>query len=119
MKKLPRKCGKTEIATSLPSNADLEKWQNDPMYAFGRKKCLVPWKKINIMPDGNCNFCVDFPDYIIGNVKDMSIKEIWNSPKAKLFRKIMEKEGALPVCRRCIWLYNDFTGQNEIEGKRS
>ena len=29
---------------------------------------------IDIQPDGEANFCVDFPDYSIGNVKQASIE---------------------------------------------
>jgi hypothetical protein len=39
-------------------------------------------KLIDIQPDGDANFCVDFPDYCNGNMKESSIRDIRNSPGA-------------------------------------
>jgi radical SAM protein with 4Fe4S-binding SPASM domain len=55
---------------------------------------------IDIQPNGSVNFCTDFPDVIIGNVMENSIKEIWNSEMAQKFRNI-RNEKVLPVCVRC------------------
>lgn len=114
LKSLPKKYGETEITTSLPENASLHEWQENPSNIFGRKRCLVPWRKINIMPNGDCNFCMDFPDYIIGNIKTQSLEEIWNGRKATLFRETMQKKGIFPVCKRCVWLYNNSLNKKYI-----
>jgi radical SAM protein with 4Fe4S-binding SPASM domain len=57
-------------------------------------------KLIDIQPNGEANFCVDFPDYSIGNVRDSSIGEIWNSSRAQRFRDY-RREKPLAVCHRC------------------
>jgi radical SAM protein with 4Fe4S-binding SPASM domain len=55
---------------------------------------------IDIQPDGEANFCIDFPDYSVGNVKDRSISEVWNSSRAERFRAY-KRERPLSLCHRC------------------
>jgi MoaA/NifB/PqqE/SkfB family radical SAM enzyme len=55
---------------------------------------------IDIQPSGEANFCVDFPDYSIGNVKEQSIHEVWNGPRAQRFREF-RRDKPLSVCHRC------------------
>jgi MoaA/NifB/PqqE/SkfB family radical SAM enzyme len=55
---------------------------------------------IDIQPSGEANFCIDFPDYSIGNVNNRSIQEIWNSARAQQFRAY-RRERPLAVCCRC------------------
>lgn len=108
LKKLPRRHKNMKIMTNLPVPADLKRWFDEPANTFGRTRCLVPWRKINVMPNGDCNFCVDFPDYKLGNVKEKKLMEIWNGVNAGRFRARMKKAGVFPICSRCLWLYNDF-----------
>lgn len=84
-------------------------WYAGSEYRFGFNHCLSPWLRLNIMPNGKANFCIDFPDYIIGDVKKESLSKIWNSEKAKIFREKYLKEGPLPICNRCCWLYNNYS----------
>ncbi len=66
----------------------------------GTYDCRNPWKLLDIQPNGDANFCVDFPDYIVGNITDQTIAEIWNSDRAELFRDYL-KQHPLPICNRC------------------
>jgi MoaA/NifB/PqqE/SkfB family radical SAM enzyme len=75
-------------------------WFKDPLTPVGSLNCMNVEKLIDIQPDGAANFCVDFPDYSIGNVKDASIAEIWNSPRAAQFRQY-RRGTPLAVCYRC------------------
>ena len=61
-------------------------------------------KLIDIQPNGDANFCVDTPDYIIGNVKDSTLEELWNSGRAKKFQEYREKK-RLGACYRCVSKY--------------
>lgn len=45
-------------------------------------------------------FCVDFPDYSIGNVKESTIEDAWNSERAARFRAYRRRI-PLSVCYRC------------------
>jgi radical SAM protein with 4Fe4S-binding SPASM domain len=55
---------------------------------------------LDVQPDGSVNFCVDFPDYAIGNIHESTLAGLWNSPEAKRFREYREAR-QLPVCYRC------------------
>jgi radical SAM protein with 4Fe4S-binding SPASM domain len=82
------------------SENDYRVWFGDPQSPVGSIYCMNVERLIDIQPDGNANFCVDFPDYVIGNVLESTISEIWNGEKAVHFREYRRKN-QLPVCYRC------------------
>ena len=55
---------------------------------------------LDIQPDGEANFCVDFPDYSIGNVRLSSIEALWNGERAERLRAY-RRHKPLAVCHRC------------------
>jgi MoaA/NifB/PqqE/SkfB family radical SAM enzyme len=77
-----------------------------------RNHCVVPWCQLNVNYNGDVHFCADYPDYILGNINNQSIKEIYNGDRANLFRKVLhECEGGMfPGCLRCY--------QNMLFGKK-
>lgn len=75
-------------------------WFSDSSTPVTPLSCLNVERLIDIQPDGEANFCIDFPDYSIGNVKDSSIKELWKSPASERFREYRRKQ-PLAVCYRC------------------
>ena len=88
---------------------------HSPLGSFDYKKetivpeigiCLEILNKITIDIDGNVFPCVRFdPDKenIIGNLKDMTLEEIWNGPKRKRLLKlhIEGKRDQIPFCSKC------------------
>ena len=46
-------------------------WFHDPITPVKSAACMNVEKLIDIQPNGEANFCVDFPDYSIGNVKGL------------------------------------------------
>ncbi len=79
---------------------DYRVWFHDATTPAGTFKCMNVERFIDIQPDGNVNFCTDFPDAALGNVLKNSIHEIWNGEKAEKFREYRRKK-MLPVCFRC------------------
>lgn len=75
-------------------------WFSDAVTPVGSLRCTNVEKLIDIQPDGSANFCVDFPDYSFGNVKESNIRDLWNSQRAKDFREFRRKK-LLAVCYRC------------------
>lgn len=71
-----------------------------------RNQCLCPWVHVNIDYNGDVHFCGDYPDYVIGNLKDDSFMNIYNNDKAVRFRKTLKNspEGIFPMCTRCYQL---------------
>lgn len=77
-------------------------WFQDQATQVGSMKCINIEKLIDIQPNGEANFCVDFPDYSIGNVKDSTIENVWNSSRAHSFREVQTSKaiiGVLPMWR--------------------
>lgn len=79
---------------------EYETWFTDPEAPVLSPQCMNVERLIDIQPGGDANFCVDFPDYVIGNVRESTIEELWNSDRAERFRE-RRREGPLPVCHRC------------------
>jgi MoaA/NifB/PqqE/SkfB family radical SAM enzyme len=75
-------------------------WFADAVTPVGSTACANVEKLIDIQPSGEANFCVDFPDYSLGNVRESTIAELWNSPRAEKFREYRRKQ-PLAVCCRC------------------
>ncbi|MDR0411048.1 MAG: radical SAM protein [Treponema sp.] len=68
-----------------------------------RRHCIVPWCQTNVNYNGDVHFCADYPDYILGNVKEQSFTEIYNGERANRFRRAIHtsKDGMFPGCLRC------------------
>jgi MoaA/NifB/PqqE/SkfB family radical SAM enzyme len=85
-------------------------WFADAVTPVAPTHCTNVEKLIDIQPNGDANFCVDFIDYVIGNVREESIEAVWNSPRAERFRAY-RREHPLAVCARCGAKY-----MSEMEG---
>jgi len=75
-------------------------WFRDATTPVGPLQCSNVEKLIDIQPSGEANFCVDFPDFSFGNIRESTIEELWNNDKAKRFREYRRKQ-PLAVCYRC------------------
>jgi MoaA/NifB/PqqE/SkfB family radical SAM enzyme len=77
-----------------------------------RNHCIVPWCQTNVNYNGDVHFCADYPDYILGNITQQSLKEIFNGDRANKFRKTIHscEGGMFPGCLRCY--------QNMLFGKK-
>jgi MoaA/NifB/PqqE/SkfB family radical SAM enzyme len=82
------------------SEDDFRTWFSDATTPVGSEECWIVDDLLDIQPNGEANFCVDFPDYSIGNVKDSTIEELWNGEAAERFREYRRKQ-PLAICRRC------------------
>lgn len=63
--------------------------------------CLYPWANILITPQGNVYPCLS---YKIGNIKNTTIKEVWNSERFAEFRRQLAKHGMFNACQSCCQL---------------
>jgi radical SAM protein with 4Fe4S-binding SPASM domain len=80
-----------------------------------RNHCVVPWCQLNVDYNGDVHFCADYPDYILGNIKEQPIKEIYNGERANKFRKALHdcEGGMFPGCLRC---YQNMLFGRKIKG---
>jgi radical SAM protein with 4Fe4S-binding SPASM domain len=83
----------------------IDKYYND-LEAAPRDHCICPWVHSDIDYNGDVHFCVDFPEYVIGNIKEKSFFEIYNGERAVRFRKTLraDPDGIFPGCTRCYQL---------------
>lgn len=88
-------------------NVDIIEYFENISNVFGRTRCISPWQKLVIGPNGSSYFCPDLPDYSVGNINNNSFEEIWVGKPAEYFRRIM-KERLFPVCNRCCSLFSNF-----------
>jgi radical SAM protein with 4Fe4S-binding SPASM domain len=65
----------------------------------------MPFAHLQITATGEVNFCVDFCDFSLGNVKQLALKALWLGDNAQKFRKDIIN-GDNPLCQRCPWFYN-------------
>ncbi|KHE90877.1 MAG: radical SAM protein [Candidatus Scalindua rubra] len=84
----------------------IDEYYRNPQYIPGQKKCVSPWLRADIRPDGDVTPCSSFPDYIAGNVREENFLDIWNGQRFKKYRQVLRKNKVFPVCSRCCGLYN-------------
>jgi MoaA/NifB/PqqE/SkfB family radical SAM enzyme len=82
------------------SGEDYRQWFADATTQVWPQRCINVEKLIDIQPDGRANFCVDFPDFTFGNVKEATMEQLWNSVEAEHFRQY-RRQKPLGVCFRC------------------
>jgi MoaA/NifB/PqqE/SkfB family radical SAM enzyme len=62
--------------------------------------CIYPWIATIVSPSGNIYPCTIFDRIKMGNIKEKSLKQIWNSREYILLRKgLLDKK--LKVCKEC------------------
>ena len=71
---------------------------------FGYDRCISIYQAVEINANGDMSPCRDYHDYVVGNIKEHTITELWNSPAYRAFRRSLSREGLMPVCSRCCGL---------------
>jgi len=92
------------IMPPLTDPGDLESYYTDHDRSFGFDRCVSIYSAVEINSNGDMSPCRDYHDYVVGNVKENTITEIWNSQPYKKFRKSLAEKGLMPVCTRCCGL---------------
>jgi MoaA/NifB/PqqE/SkfB family radical SAM enzyme len=82
------------------SEDDYRTWFSDATTPVGSTECWSLDGLMDIQPGGEANFCVDVPDYSLGNVRKSSVAELWNGERAARFREFRRRQ-PLAVCHRC------------------
>ncbi|MCA1959154.1 MAG: radical SAM protein [Desulfomonile sp.] len=92
------------IMPPLTDPKDLEAYYTDHDNRFGFDRCVSIFSAVEINSNGDMSPCRDYHDYVVGNVKDRTITELWNSAPYRRFRKSLSERGLMPVCSRCCGL---------------
>ncbi|MCK5153251.1 MAG: radical SAM protein [Spirochaetales bacterium] len=80
-----------------------------------RDKCRVPWSQCNIDYNGDVHFCADYPEYILGNIKNDKLYNILNNERSVKFRNTLKdtEHGLFPGCARC---YQNMLFGHKVKG---
>lgn len=66
--------------------------------------CSAPWSGVNVSAYGDVFPCFN---YRIGNLRDNTLRSLWNGPRYRAFRKSLKQKGLFPGCVGCCDLvYN-------------
>jgi radical SAM protein with 4Fe4S-binding SPASM domain len=80
---------------------NLKSYYTDHSNRFGFDRCVSIFQAVEVDSNGNLSPCRDYHDYVVGNIKEATVTELWNSAKYREFRRSISAEGPMPVCSRC------------------
>lgn len=92
------------IMPPITDPPELEIYYSDHDARFGFNRCVSIFSAVEINSNGDMSPCRDYHDFVVGNVKERSITELWNSEPYRKFRKSITEQGLMPVCTRCCGL---------------
>lgn len=88
----------------ITGHADLNRFYTDHEATFGYNQCISIYQAVEVNSNGDLSPCRDYHDYVVGNIKDTTISELWNAPAYQKFRHSLATDGLMPVCSRCCGL---------------
>ena len=100
---LSKKYGLSLINTPYVSN--FEAYYKGAFPSFVESWCYDPWHTATIRGSGDLEVC---QGYVVGNIKENKLLDLWNNEKYQYFRKIIKKEHLTPACYRCCNLNTCF-----------
>ena len=99
---------KWEFRFRLQPNIDMNNLEDFIMGgkipAQNKTRCLATSNRMDVLASGDVTSCQCFPEFVVGNIKNQSIEEVW---KGKLYDEVRTviNQGLTPVCSKCILLY--------------
>jgi radical SAM protein with 4Fe4S-binding SPASM domain len=82
----------------------LREYYTNHSATFGHDACVSIYQAVEINSNGDVSPCRDYNDYVVGNIRNATVTELWNSPAYRNFRRSLAAEGLMPVCSRCCGL---------------
>lgn len=92
------------LIPSILGEQNLSAYYSDHQERFGYNQCVSIYQAVEINSNGDLSPCRDYHDYVVGNIKEHTITELWNSERYRAFRRSLATEGLMPVCSRCCGL---------------
>ncbi len=100
----PFKATPVTFIPGLTEPRDLARYYGDHAARFGFDQCISIFQVAELDSNGDLSPCRDYHDYVVGNVQDQTISQLWNSAGFRRFRRSLHNEGLMPVCSRCCGL---------------
>jgi len=103
LKALSRPHGRPPVVfiPNIAGTDNLRSYYTDHSERFGFDRCVSIYQAVEVDSNGNLSPCRDYHDYIVGNIKEATVTQLWNSPEYRKFRRSISREGLMPVCSRC------------------
>ncbi|MBN2139794.1 MAG: radical SAM protein [Desulfovibrionaceae bacterium] len=92
------------LIPNITGPKNLETYYTDHQSLFGFKRCISIFQAVELDSNGDMSPCRDYHDYVVGNIKDELITDLWNNEAYTKFRSSLAREGLMPVCSRCCGL---------------
>ena len=92
------------ILPPLTDPAALKTYYTDHEARFGFEKCVSIYSAVEIDSNGDMSPCRDYHDFVVGNVKEQTVTQLWNSAPYVDFRQSLSSKGLMPACNRCCGL---------------
>lgn len=73
--------------------------------AQGKRQCLAVSNRMEVHADGNVSSCKFFPEFVVGNLYETGVRELWQGERFRRVRELLHQTGLMPVCSKCILLY--------------
>ncbi|OSM94520.1 radical SAM protein [Lonsdalea populi] len=70
-----------------------------------RQQCLALSNRLEVHANGDVTSCKFFSEFVIGNLHDQQVDDIWHGPEFQRIRETLNDTGLMPVCSKCILLY--------------
>lgn len=91
---------KSKVRITLPSTMDVESFYTGK-FPSHKSTCSSPFNQVFLRGTGEIEMC---HGYILGNIKNQTLREIWHNQKTKKFQKYIQKNKLIPACFRCCSL---------------
>lgn len=101
-------------------NASIREAKTNNKYGQEHKRqkiCPLMFYTINILPDGTVFPCTNIePPMVLGNIKEVTLKECWESEKRREFiiRQLKETRNNNMVCSNCYIPQNTVLTENDV-----
>ncbi|MBW2619365.1 MAG: radical SAM protein, partial [Deltaproteobacteria bacterium] len=92
------------ILPPLTDPAALKTYYTDHEACFGFDKCVSIYSAVEIDSNGDMSPCRDYHDFVVGNVKEQTVTQLWNSAPYVEFRQSLSSKGLMSACTRCCGL---------------
>ncbi|GAF73325.1 unnamed protein product [marine sediment metagenome] len=78
--------------------------------------CIFPWRDVLIRTNGDVLFCCHMGKPL-GNLREKSFREIWNSPLAQEIRECIVRGQLSSVCRTPSCPVREVMGGKNVSGQ--
>lgn len=79
----------------------LQSYYHEHRALLGPRRCPAIYNAVEVNANGEVSPCRDYSDYVVGNLGEASILELWNNAAFRRFRQSLGEQGLMPVCTRC------------------